>query len=595
MGEATGREGKGVEEKSPSEIECGIRDSPWARFVTAAAYMLTCMYIVSPFVLMQTRNEKSALPVEEVQRLPAVLQHGLGVELNVFFIVDQSCVAAAAAAAGFSDESASAVSQRIVAAANAAARVGSGSQMPLTLARVIVEKDEPFPAGASDLALDDWMDHRFPQKSGSFNLALLYSEQHSQSDGTLYLGTGRFGWRQQKCPASASDDHAGPFGLDDAAIKATGEALHASLLRSSTTRRVTRQRLSVTMLIQRDAGTIEWPLDQALETLLQPLARVSSAVEFEIDSQVVHDANIAAKMHRAKSGDFHYIRLGDLRRVVSVVGKGMSLGSTDMREGERQLHLVAFVPAQTISPLRITLDGEKGIASAVSVKGWGGITVVDRTFAGDAPQPGHEMRKAANAWCTIVREALGLVEDIQGTVRLPSTSGISQWEVDRVERLHLASFYGNAVSDLNSTISLVRTMTDMIIPSEVADYSQRVLSALRATTVAAEGGDIKEALSASKTASLYAARLHSLPSMVSELYFPPEHIAAVYLPIAAPLFAPIVSGYWKSWGRFKESKPGIPLFVDLAVRFLVALPAAAAGYLMYDLLKDFDFASLAEF
>ena len=73
-------------------------------------------------------------------------------------------MAAAAAAAGFSDESASAVSERIVAAANAAALVGSGSQMPLTLARVIVEKDEPFPAEASDLALDDWLDLNFHKK-----------------------------------------------------------------------------------------------------------------------------------------------------------------------------------------------------------------------------------------------------------------------------------------------------------------------------------------------------------------------------------------------------------------------------------------------
>ena len=44
------------------------------------------------------------------------------------------------------------------------------------------------------------------------------------------------------------------------------------------------------------------------------------------------------------------------------------------------------------------------------------------------------------------------------------------------------------------------------------------------------------------------------PSMVPQLYFPPEHLAAIFLPLWLPLIMPIVVGFTKEFKKYARRR-----------------------------------------
>jgi len=129
-----------------------------------------------------------------------------------------------------------------------------------------------------------------------------------------------------------------------------------------------------------------------------------------------------------------------------------------------------------------------------------------------------------------------------------SSSGISDWELDVLARGRLSHFSELTIKSLTSLSSLVQDMSHMAVPAPVgqhvvASLEQYEDAALTLTKSRHDQDDsIIQALKKMSKAFDYARLAEMNPTMAPLRYFPPEHLAAVYVPLIVPLFIPIVSG-----------------------------------------------------
>ncbi|EKU23224.1 hypothetical protein NGA_0416202 [Nannochloropsis gaditana CCMP526] len=63
-----------------------------------------------------------------------------------------------------------------------------------------------------------------------------------------------------------------------------------------------------------------------------------------------------------------------------------------------------------------------------------------------------------------------------------------------------------------------------------------------------------QALARVNTAWAAAQRALEDAALLPPPYYPPEHYAAIFLPLLLPIFLPLLLGLWHEWRRYKEKK-----------------------------------------
>ena len=86
----------------------------------------------------------------------------------------------------------------------------------------------------------------------------------------------------------------------------------------------------------------------------------------------------------------------------------------------------------------------------------------------------------------------------------------------------------------------------MGVATSLVEYDSAQLSA--------RNGDVVAALEYISNSFNHARVAEMDPSMAPLRYFPPEHLAAVYLPLIVPLMIPILMGFKKGVAEWKEQK-----------------------------------------
>eukprot|EP00752_Nemacystus_decipiens_P012641 g11196.t1 len=159
---------------------------------------------------------------------------------------------------------------------------------------------------------------------------------------------------------------------------------------------------------------------------------------------------------------------------------------------------------------------------------------------------------------------------------LPSPSdGVTDWEVDALLRAGMARNRAAAAETLRSLAALVESQPEMEVSSKIADDVSAAIAALvnsdalvsEAAAPGAEaigrcdgggGGDgewagagamrwAREALRRSEAA-------YFDPTMVPQLYFPQDHLMAVYFPFLAPLAFPLIFGFAQELWRYYRKR-----------------------------------------
>lgn len=157
---------------------------------------------------------------------------------------------------------------------------------------------------------------------------------------------------------------------------------------------------------------------------------------------------------------------------------------------------------------------------------------------------------------------------------LPSpTDGVTDWEVDALLRAGMTRNRAAAAETLRSLAALVESQPEMEVSSKIAEDVSAAIAALvnsdalvseavAAASPAEEawgvggGGEwagagamrwAREALRRSEAAYLD-------PTMVPQLYFPQDHLMAVYFPFLAPLAFPLIFGFAQELWRYYRKR-----------------------------------------
>ena len=291
--------------------------------------------------------------------------------------------------------------------------------------------------------------------------------------------------------------------------------------------------------------------------VLRPLVAVGRQVGMDVTytTQKVMYADLAPRVKALQNGS-HVLTRRALEGFTSCVGEWDNPGSPEVAEGAALLRLVLYVPAARHCPLFAqgrTPSGHASLSSAFVVRRWGAVVIVNPPAcavdppppmtAGPAPMGLHGTPDAEDALrraASRLRALLGLPATLPTDRSGGAWAVVSALEVEALQAAWFRHHLAAARESLQATVSLAQRMSHMRVSPQLARQVSEALQVYeRAVDPATPRLDAIRAAQMSRTRA-QAAALD--PDMVPQLYFPAEHLAAVYAPFLLPLALPLVLG-----------------------------------------------------
>ena len=350
----------------------------------------------------------------------------------------------------------------------------------------------------------------------------------------------------------------------------------------------TAYRLSFTLLTALpEPAAFGWDFESASQQLLEPLlSSLSHILSLSVDSQSLQYADIIPRPTFSSStscpallnGSVQFIRADQLRNFVG--STRWNVASPLVMEA---VELVAFVPKQDDRPLVVRGDGDD--AESFIVPQWGAVLIVNSPegvergggrgaaiAAGGRqtvqPLDDEAMLSVMERFIAIIRILLGLQGELQqpsppsssssasapAFTLLPAASALADWEQSALLSRFVSLSVQSVLHDLRGLYQLVDSVPHMPVSDDIA--------ALVATTIAHMGellhscsthryahcGQAAIAASSSSHAAFYA---HSL---LPSLYFPEEHLYAVYAPLFLPISLPVIAALLARLRQWRQAR-----------------------------------------
>uniref|UniRef100_D8QHB6 GPI transamidase component PIG-S n=1 Tax=Schizophyllum commune (strain H4-8 / FGSC 9210) TaxID=578458 RepID=D8QHB6_SCHCM len=294
-----------------------------------------------------------------------------------------------------------------------------------------------------------------------------------------------------------------------------------------------RYQLSFSLLNEDAAdGTsmLSWPIRENIKKHLSPtLNDLASLYNFTIESQVQFHAPLAFEPVSLREAGLTPEQL-----TVFVNSAEWSLSSSV--SNDPVLHFLLFVPKR---PLYILNDsGEPSPSRAFLIPQWGGIVLADTDLL--TSDPAAQVDTAFATFRAQLVTLLGVPQLPAGiTARVPS-GHISAWQADALLRRRARESAQEARDTLSSISRLVDQIENMPVGARVRDDVQGALQALEMAYSSASASMLS-AFQHAAQATVLASRAFFSPGMLQLLYFPPEHIYAVYMPLFASALIPLLA------------------------------------------------------
>ncbi|KAJ3067054.1 hypothetical protein HDU98_009734 [Podochytrium sp. JEL0797] len=319
-----------------------------------------------------------------------------------------------------------------------------------------------------------------------------------------------------------------------------------------------------------------WDIEPAVETYLKPFTEtVRKLYSIEIAAQVQYFTTLAIQPEFVHSVGGHVLYPHHLPHFIN--SAEWSFGGSPVSTSP-PINFAVYIPSESQSPLYIASRDDSPAplltTNAFSIPQWGGIAILNpnRTSSRIHTNPltnvktltlsEADLEAPLNVFLEQLRSLLG-VKRVEvgemGAKLLPgftfsyeeSSAGITKWELDRLTRYTTLKNVRDAVSTLNSLVTLIESMENMVVLDHIRDEIALSLDSIAQVgqSLSATPTDITTthqnhhdiALAASRVAITAAERAFFDPTMVSLLYFPDEHKLAVYLPLFLPVGVPLVS------------------------------------------------------
>lgn len=334
-------------------------------------------------------------------------------------------------------------------------------------------------------------------------------------------------------------------------------------------------------LLTRDNGPGRCLLE-AQQRMAPMIDRLREIVPVTESTEVVYYAELAEDGAIKERGDGTSFSVTSTELESFLTANDWDSGAPVSDDGETVVHVAFYVPSMQHTPLYLDneVDGSttEQAHTAFVVPSWGAVGVASRDSV-DASGGGHCFSSTAQhaiaaAAVSQLRELLGLHPSVPQPAQLdlrmeldgddaaahadgagsgtlvfePANEGIAAWELDALARRWFASHLRAARAALRSTCKLAESNPRMQVAQRVADTVAHGVLMHQIAVQAADGtsnetaGQSSGALHHARQAQTDADMANADPNMSPQLYFPEEHILAVYLPLWAPLIIPLVGG-----------------------------------------------------
>ena len=341
--------------------------------------------------------------------------------------------------------------------------------------------------------------------------------------------------------------------------------------RSSDARLLTYQpeyRLSFTLLTSRPAPwTYSWDFAAVHALHLAPLLNATSrSLRLSTDSQSLQYFDLLPGGGQVVTEE----------ALVDLVGRmGWMLASP---LAKHSVELVAYIPEAGRRGMKVR--GKDGVdVESFIVPGWGGMTIVnealedeegDRAGGGAATTVKELGERSAAAvmgrLIALVRVMLGLPEEVYAAslsspaasdfALLPSSAYIAQWESDVLFARFLTLSVQSALHDLHALINLVDTVPHMPVNESIAELVHDSIDAAAAARAHCAEGRWQQCGEAALRCSRSAHDAFYAESLLPTLYFPEEHVYAVYAPLFVPIGLPVLGAVLarvRNWRRRRST------------------------------------------
>jgi phosphatidylinositol glycan class S len=201
--------------------------------------------------------------------------------------------------------------------------------------------------------------------------------------------------------------------------------------------------------------------------------------------------------------------------------------------------------------------------NAFLIPQWGGIMIKNLDFETDNVFfNSNDLQPAMQVFASQLRTLLGVIPLQEQKIKsvLPSFEvivdkdfkGITKWELDRLLRTRSIQNMMDSVSTLQSFTSLLQSLDTIPVKDHISDIVKKSLDSLAEAKKALFDIDYNVASLKAKDAIFYSEKAFFDPTMVSLLYFPAEHLLAIYMPFFIPIMVPLFATtfkefkYWRS-------------------------------------------------
>jgi phosphatidylinositol glycan class S len=318
------------------------------------------------------------------------------------------------------------------------------------------------------------------------------------------------------------------------------------------------------------ARRFSWELQRAYALYLAPfMHRVASVLPVSVESQVTFLSKLTSDdvLYDA-AHEHHYITP---RHLNNVIGETSRYLRSDLLP-KASLEFVVFVPAVAQTPLVVKKKKKKKkkkncavSSTSVLVPQWGTITILNAgvdnhtttttysTIRAESLQPVFAaMLRQLRVMLRIEPEKeQGVVVD-DGLTILRSSAAITGWELSRLLRQRVQLHLEDALEALRALYDVLDRMAHMPVAQRIATRVAAALDAIDDAIRSATQRDFERSAAASVRALDAAQRALNDESLLPLLYFPDEHLYAVYTPFFVPVGIPIVAALLKLWFSKKQ-------------------------------------------
>ncbi|KAJ3162193.1 hypothetical protein HDU88_007116 [Geranomyces variabilis] len=236
------------------------------------------------------------------------------------------------------------------------------------------------------------------------------------------------------------------------------------------------------------------------------------------------------------------------------------------------LNFILYIPSKAQSPLHVVkANGDVHAANAFLMPRWGGIAIANPPATdGLYHYTVDELVPFMEIFVSQLRDLLGVkrIKIPNADLLLPGaeieyaespTTGLTQWEHDRLVRWRTIQNMRDAVQTLNSLATLIQKLESMVVLDVIQHQVLQALTHLRSAHSSLQMNS--DNASNHTLASLHARRAITAsesaffdPTMVAMLYFPDEHKYAVYMPLFVPVSVPVIIAVVKEVKRWKDRR-----------------------------------------